>query len=132
MSWIQKTIGSIKENESLKDFNLSKVSEILRDILNGNILTNKSFRRQYGLIIMISVLMFLYVGNRYACEAQLAREIELKKDIQDVKYESLTISAELIKLSRRSNVLKMINERGINIVEMKTPPVIINDTITEE
>jgi Bacteriodetes cell division protein (FtsL-like) len=131
MSWIKKTFSNIKENETFRDFRSAKMSEIFRDILNGNILTNEFLQKQYGLIIMLAVLMFMYVGNRYSCEAQLAKQIELKKDIQDIKYESLTISADLMELSRRSKVLKMINERGINLVEMKTPPVIINDTIIE-
>lgn len=131
MSWIKKTFSNIKENETVRDFKSAKMGEIFRDILNGDILTNEFFQKQYGLIIMLAVLMFMYVGNRYSCEAQLAKQIELKKDIQDIKYESLTISADLMELSRRSKVLKMINERGINLVEMKTPPVIINDTIIE-
>jgi hypothetical protein len=131
MSWIKKTFSNIKESETVRDFKSAKMGEIFRDILNGNILTNEFFQKQYGLIIMLAVLMFMYVGNRYSCEAQLAKQIELKKDIQDIKYESLTISADLMELSRRSKVLKMINERGINLAEMKTPPVIINDTIIE-
>jgi len=127
MKWLKKIISDIKESEDFSDLKSSNV----RDILNGNILTKKFFRKQYGLIGMIAVLMFLYVGNRYSCESQLAKQIELKKEIQDIKYESLTISAELMKISRRSNVLKLVNEKGINLSELESPPVIINDTTIE-
>ena len=35
-------------------------------------------------MIMIALLMFAYVDNRFSCERQLATEIELKKKIQDL------------------------------------------------
>jgi hypothetical protein len=81
---------------------------------------------------MIAVLAFLYVGNRYSCEIQQAKEIELKDKIQDLKYESLTISAELMQISRQSSVLKMVNESGLNLVESSTPPIVIEDSIPKK
>jgi hypothetical protein len=74
-------------------------------------------------------LTFLYVDNRFYCETQLAKEIDLKKKIQDVKYESLTISAELMEVSRQSNVMNKVNENGINLTQSTTPPIVIDDSI---
>ncbi|MFT3754251.1 MAG: FtsL-like putative cell division protein [Paludibacter sp.] len=128
MSWIKKIAEAIIGSEDLSDLKSSSV----RDILNGNILTKRFFQKQYGLLLLIAVLAFLYVDNRYYCETQLAKEIELKKKIQDVKYESLTISAELMQLSRQSNVLKMINERGVSLIRTSTPPIVIEDSIAEK
>jgi hypothetical protein len=125
MSWFKKIVDAVRGSEDFSDIKSSTV----RDILNGNILTKKFFQKQYGLIIMIAVLVFLYVDNRYQCENQQAREIELKKKIQDVKYESLTISAELMEISRQSNVMKKVNESGLPLVESTTPPIVIEDSI---
>ncbi|ADQ79651.1 hypothetical protein Palpr_1505 [Paludibacter propionicigenes WB4] len=125
MSWFKKIVDAVRGSEDFSDIKSSTV----RDILNGNILTKKFFQKQYGLIIMIAVLLFLYVDNRYQCENQQAREIELKKKIQDVKYESLTISAELMEISRQSNVMKKVNESGLPLVESTTPPIVIEDSI---
>ncbi len=123
MSWFKKIADAIKGSEDFSDIKSSTV----RDILNGNILTKKVFKKQYGLLIMIACLAFLYVDNRFYCETQLAKEIEMKKKIQDVKYESLTIKAELMETSRQSNVLKMIRERGVDLQETSTPPIIIEE-----
>ncbi|HEY6915864.1 MAG TPA: FtsL-like putative cell division protein [Paludibacter sp.] len=128
MPWLKKIAEAIIGSEDLSDIKSSSV----RDILNGNILTKRFFQKQYGLILLVAVLAFLYVDNRYYCETQLAKEIELKKKIQDVKYESLTISAELMQISRQSNVLKMINERGVNLIRTSTPPIVIEDSIAEK
>ena len=126
MSWFKKIVDAVRGSEDFSDIKSSTV----RDILNGNILTKRFFQKQYGLIIMIAVLVFLYVDNRYQCENQQAREIELKKKIQDVKYESLTISAELMEISRQSNVMKKVNESGLPLVESTTPPIVIEDSIS--
>jgi hypothetical protein len=128
MAWLKKIADAIRGSEDFSDIKSSTV----RDVLNGNILTKRFFQKQYGLLIMIAVLAFMYVDNRYYCETQLAKSIELKKQIQDIKYESLTISADLMKISRQSNVLKMVNERGVNLIQTTTPPIVIEDPESEK
>lgn len=123
MSWFKNIVEAIKGSEDFSDIKSSSA----RDFLNGNILTNRFLQKQYGLLIMISILLFLYVDNRFYCETQLAKEIEMKKKIQDAKYESLTISAELMELSRQSKVMEMVKLRGIELKEPSTPPIIIQE-----
>jgi len=50
---------------------------------------------------MIAILAFLYVDNRYYCEKQLSKVLKLKRELQDIKYESLTLSAELMEKRRK-------------------------------
>ena len=128
MSWFKKMAEAIKGSEDFSDIKSSTV----RDILNGDIFSKKIFKKQTKLMIMIALLMFAYVDNRFSCERQLATEIELKKKIQDVKYESLTISAELMKISRQTSVLNMINIRGVDLVQTSTPPIVIADSVEEK
>ncbi|MDO9154647.1 MAG: FtsL-like putative cell division protein [Paludibacter sp.] len=128
MNWIKNILETIKGNE---DFTEIKSSSF-RDFLNGTFFTNKFFKRQIILIIMIFLLIIFYVDNRYYCEKQLYTIIELEKKIKDVKYESLTISAQLMKITRQSNIVKMVNERGINLTIIKTPPIVIDTTANSE
>lgn len=127
MSWFKKLAEGIKGNEDFSDIK----SSTLRDVINGNILTKNFFRKQYALLALIALLAFMYVDNRYYCETQLAKVIELKKSIKDVKYESLTISAKLMEISRQSNIMRMVNERGLNLEVTETPPILI-EKITPE
>jgi len=128
MSWIKKIAEAIKGSEDFSDIK----SSTARDILNGNILTKKFFKKQYGLLAMIAVLALLYVDNRYYCETQLLKEIRLKKEILDLKYEALTLSADLMTISRQSNVLNNVNSSGLKLIETYTPPIVIKDSLTEE
>ena len=128
VTFFNKIINAIRGSEDFSDIK----SSTIRDIINGNILTKNFLLKQYGLLIMIAGLTFLYVDNRFYCETQLAKEIDLKKKIQDVKYESLTISAELMQISRQSNVMNKVNESGINLIQSTTPPILIEDSIPKK
>jgi len=125
MSWFSKIIENIKGSE---DFSELKSSSF-RDILNGNIFTKRFFIKQIGLLIMIVVLFIFYIGNRYEYESELTYQNKLEKEVQDKKYESLSISAELMQVSRQSNVEKMLKERGIKLHEPLSPLVVLDDSI---
>jgi cell division protein FtsL len=124
-NWIKQLIISIRESEEFAEIK----SFTYRDLLNGEIFTKKIFKKNYGLLIMFAVLMLIYITNRYSIESKIALQSKLKKEIQDLKYESLTISAELMKLSRQSSVVKMVNEKGLEIEESPVAPVYIVDSI---
>jgi cell division protein FtsL len=122
MPVIKKFIEKIRQSEDLSDLRSSSV----RDILNGNILTKKFIRRQYLLIILMVVLSIVYIDNRYSSEKQITGITELKRKIQDAKYESLTISAELMEISRQSNIVLLLQSKGIDLRPGDTPPIVID------
>ena len=128
MSWFKKVIESIKGNEDFSDIKSSTV----RDVINGNFLTKNFFRKQYKLILLMAFLAVVYVNNRYVCETQLAHAIELKKQIKDLKYESLTLSAQLMGVSRQTSIMQLLNEKGIQLKEAKTPAIVIERVIETE
>ncbi len=128
MNWINKIFETIKGSEDLSDIK----SSTLRDIINGNILTKKFIQKQYGLLGLIAILLFIYVDNRYFCERQVSEGIKLKQQLQDIKFESLTISSELTTLSRRTYVMNYINEKGLNLKESPYAPIVIAEPDPEK
>ncbi len=128
MSFWNKLIETIKGNEDFSELKSSK----FRDFLNGSILSKNFIKKQYGLMFMIAILAFIYIDNRYYCEKQISKEVKLKKELQDVKFESLTISAELTKLSRRTYVLDFINSKGLDLKESPYAPVVIEEPDPEK
>jgi len=127
MSWIKKIIAAIRGNEDISEIKSSSY----RDFLNGAFFTKKFIKRQLWLFAMIFILTIFYVDNRYYCEKQLFKIIELQKKIKDVKYESLTVSADLMSMTRQSRIIKMVNERGLNLKITKTPPIVL-DTLAKD
>ncbi|HQB29082.1 MAG TPA: FtsL-like putative cell division protein [Paludibacter sp.] len=121
MSFFKEIINKIRNSEDFSDFRSSRI----RDVLNGNIFTKKFIRKQYLLIILLVILSVFYIDNRYTSEKQIKRIAELKKEVQDVKYESLTISAELMGITRQSNILKLLESKNMKLRPGDTPPIII-------
>ena len=121
MSVFKKLIERIRQSEDFSDLKSSSV----RDILNGNILTKKFIRKQYLLLALMVVLSIFYIDNRYSSEKQITKITELKRKIQDAKYESLTISAELMEISRQTNILLLLQSKGIQLRPGNTPPIVV-------
>lgn len=121
MAAFKRLIERIQQSEDYTDLRSSSV----RDILNGNFLTKNFFRKQYLLIALMVVLSIFYIGNRFSSEKQITYVAELKRKIQDAKYESLTISAELMEISRQSNILLLLQSKGMILRPGVTPPIIV-------
>ena len=100
---------------------------VLRELLNGNFLLKGFIIKYYKGLLIFVFCSFLYIGNRYACEKQLATIVALQKELKDVKYEALSTSAELMQMSRQSNVQEALSEKGISLEISKTSPIIIKD-----
>ncbi|MDX9748549.1 MAG: FtsL-like putative cell division protein [Paludibacter sp.] len=121
---MKRLIEKIKQNEDFQDI----VSSSPRDILNGNILTKRFFRRQYLLIALVVFLAVVYINNRYESEKMMTRISALKKDIQDARYESLTISAELAEISRQSSIEQLLRSKNMQLKPGHQSPIVIETT----
>jgi len=93
----------------------------LQDILNGNFLTKEWFRKQRRLLILISVLIFMYVYSGFAAQAQHRRLTDIKQELKDAEYTLSTKQAELIKLTRQSSLSEELRQRASNIQENQEP-----------
>ena len=93
----------------------------LKDILSGNVLSHEWFKSQYKLIVMISVLIFLYIYSGYQSERQQRELSDLQKELQDVQMTQLTINSELMNKSRQSSISQMLQAKGSRVKEGKTP-----------
>lgn len=127
MGFFRKIAVWIKNNEDLAELR----SSTLRDVLNGNVLTRRFIRKQYLLLGLLVVIAIFYNDNRYSSEKQITRISELKKQIQDAKYESLTISAELVEITRRSSIEQLLKEKGLPLTTGTNPPIVIEKETAE-
>lgn len=107
--------------------NFSKVSGVMKDLVDGNILMRKSFRRQYLLIFIIAGLLIIYIGNRYTCDKYMRRQRELVKENEDLRFELLSISAQLTERSRGSVVEDSVKTQLPNLETARFPLIIIEE-----
>lgn len=94
----------------------------IRSIIDGTLFFKNFIRNNFTFVIFFTFLMVFRIGNRYKCEEQLTRIAHLEKEITDLHYEAITTSAELMSISRQSEVLRLVKDRGIDLNESVKAP----------
>ena len=97
----------------------------LTSIIGGDILATDFFRRQAGLLFLVTVLIIIYINNRYECQQQLIEIDNLKKELTDIKYDALTRSSELMERSRQSRIEEYIATKESDLQTSTNPPYLI-------
>lgn len=100
-----------------------KTSFRMRDVLNGSFLTKDFVQKQVPFILFLAVLALFYINNRFSYEEQIKEQNNLKKELIDAKYRSLTVSEELIQKSKQSAVMQQLQQQGSELQESLTPPI---------
>jgi len=72
--------------------------------------------------LLITLLAAIYIGNRFHAEKITRETTRLQREVRELRSESLATSAELMYISRQSEVYRLVKERGLNLEETKTPP----------
>ncbi len=120
-----KKIFQVKDfdnyNEEIRE--LKGVS--FKDVINGKLVTQKLFGKQFKYIIFLVLLSFFYIRNHYKVE-NLQRELyTLNKQVKELRYEALTTSSDLMSMSKPSEVLEKVKRQGITLEELDEPPRIL-------
>ena len=97
----------------------------LQEILSGNIFTRDFFKKQYKLLILIGVLLFVYIYNGFQCESQERRIKRMQQEMKDARYEMLDLSAEYTRMTRPSTIAEQLRLQGSSIKESTTPPKMV-------
>ena len=105
-----------------KDIKQPKKSSFIKELLSGSMVSEKLILNNLGFIAFIALLAAIYIANRYHAEKITRETARLQKEVKDLQAESLATSAELMFISRQSQVQKMIKEKGLDLEELKTPP----------
>ena len=99
----------------------------LRKILGGDILNTTTIRKQLWLFLLITFFLFIYISNRYSCQIALIKIDRLTKELQDVKYKSLSSNSQITERSRESHVLQLLrNSKDTTIRMSDQPPYMVN------
>lgn len=95
----------------------------LQSWLNGEKLRSEFFRKQYKLIALICGCVFIYILAGYHAMQQQHRLSDLRKEVRDKKFEYLTISSELVRETKQSQIVKSLKEQGSSLQESTIPAI---------
>jgi len=94
----------------------------LKGLLGGSLLTRERVVRQLPYILFLTMLAFIYIGNRYHAEKLVRKNSELQEEVEELRAKAITTSAELMRLSQQSQVIKLIRKKDMGLKQSVTPP----------
>lgn len=94
----------------------------VKSFLGGTILTDERFTRQLPFISLLAFFALVLITNRNWSERTI-RQIEVLQDsLEELRSESITLSAKIMDASRPSEVIERVEEEGIELEEPYRPP----------
>jgi len=111
-----------KENIRESENRQIKSRSFIKELLSGSMVSEKIILKNLGYISLITILTAIYIGNRFHAEKITRESTRLQREVKDLRAESLSTSADLMDISKQSEVFTLIREKGINLEELKTPP----------
>jgi hypothetical protein len=94
----------------------------IKELLSGSMVSEKIILRNFRYVSLITVLLAIYIGNRFHAEKITRETAKLVRDVKDLRAEALSTSADLMYISRQSEVFRLVRENGLNLEELKSPP----------
>ena len=111
-----------KENIRESENRQIKSRSFIKELLSGSMVSEKIILKNLGYISLITILTAVYIGNRFHAEKITRESTRLQREVKDLRAESLSTSADLMDISKQSEVFTLIREKGLNLEELKTPP----------
>jgi len=94
----------------------------LRDLLDGNVLTRKAVMKQSRFILLLVLIAFLSIANRNHAEKTVIQLNQLQRDVKEMRARSISTSSELVRISRQSEVMQLVNRNNLGLEENLDPP----------
>lgn len=99
-----------------------KPASFIKELLSGSMVSEKIILKNLGYVSLITFLTAVYIGNRFHAEKITRESTRLLREVKDLRAESLSTSADLMYISKQSEVFRLLREKGLNLEELKTPP----------
>ena len=111
-----------KENNKGSNKRHINPGSFIKELLSGSMVSEKIILKNLGYISMVTLLAAVYIGNRFHAEKITRETTRLEREVKDLRAEALSTSADLMYISKQSEVFNMVREKGLNLEELKTPP----------
>ena len=121
MKWFKKK--KVKDFVSPSQEQKQVLAESMKEGLDGRVLADTVLRRNMVFILFLTLLGILYIANGYNTEKLFMKKVALEKELSDLRFESVTTSSELMRISVPSEVERRVKEAGLDLVQSKEPPI---------
>jgi hypothetical protein len=118
----RKNIEFVNENQEKKDYRKAR----FRDVLDGSLLTRENVISQLPFVLFLTLLLVIYIGNRYHAERVIRKTLTLQMELKELRAKSISTASELEYLSNQSQVARLVEQKKIGLKYSEEPPVKID------
>jgi cell division protein FtsL len=94
----------------------------LAELLNGKFFESEWFIRNKLLLFILFLMMLANIMVRYKT-AKVLREVDsMEQEVKELRAHSIAVSANIIKLTRPSEILDRIKSSNLGLETSKVPP----------
>lgn len=93
-----------------------------KNLINGSVLTRNGVVNQVPFIIFLAFLAILYIANRYHAERVVRETVKMQREVEELRFESITTASGLMYISKQSEVARMVQEKNLGLEELVEPP----------
>jgi len=93
-----------------------------KSLIDGSVLTRNWVVNQVPFIIFITFLAILYIANRYHAERVVRETVKIQREVEELRFESITTASGLMYISKQSEVTRMVQEKKLGLEELVEPP----------
>ncbi len=97
----------------------------LRVFLSGSLLRRPDVLRKLPYVFFILLLMLLYIATGYYTQQLNRRYAQLNNEVKELRTKSLSINEMRMTATRQSEIIKRLQEAGIDLRESVTPPQVV-------
>ena len=125
MGWLKRnkeTKGKEREDFIEESELKINIGSAVKDMVDVKV-SIEGIVKQMPFVLFLSVLVILYIANRYQAEKIVRESVRVKKERNELRSEHISIAAELMQDSKQSLVTKRVNWFQLGLVENTEPPI---------
>ena len=92
-------------------------------------LSYKNIVKNIPFILFLSGLAIIYIYNGHYADKLIRKISQTERNVKELEYEYKTIKSEVIFRSKPTEMMKALEPLGLK--ELKEPPVLLIDTVTQ-
>lgn len=125
MFWKRKPKEYIEfDNEQKLNSDLKSNIKISK-IIDGSFIAEGWIGKNIGVFIVFAIIGVFYIHNRNMSEKNIREIQNLTKEINELRAESISTSAELARISKQTVVEELLKRNNIDLSSSNQPPVVL-------
>ncbi len=94
----------------------------IMSIFDGSLFLSETVLNNIPYILFVTFLFLVSIANRNSAESIIRDNIKLRREVNELKAQSITIAANLMNISKETEVADRINKNNLGIKPQKEPP----------